>query len=317
MIRVHALARWPHLAEHIHAIHRHLDDGLRGETLTIRNPTLSHTKHWGRNDVVLVAGYPDIAAAGGRRCVMIEHGASQTYAGITNGSDAYYHPAPGGENRHPANVVGYIGPRQDVIDAWGRPGFAAGCPVVDPYELFSPERVCAISWHWNGALPHKVGVPEAGTALAHYLDRLPAIIAELKANGWEVLGHRHPRFNHLASVWRNLGVREAPIDEVRRRAQLLICDNSSVMAEMLHCGRRVIALNCPEYRRDVEHGLRFWSHVPGQQVDGPDELIDLIREDSDNMGVVDLKVPEYIYGRALSDGLAGMRSAVWLTGFLG
>lgn len=312
MTKVHALARWDHLAEHLHAIHRHLPDGLRGETLTLRNPTLSHTKHWAPNDVVLVAGYPDIAVAGARRVVYVEHGAGQSYQGITNQSDRYYH---GGE--HPDNVVGYIGPRQDVIDAWGRPGFAAGSPICDPYELFSPERVCAVSMHWNGALPHKVGIPEAGTALQHYLDRLGIIVAELRLNGWEVLGHRHPRFNHLSSVWRNLGVREADAHEVRERAQLLIMDNSSLCFELAYTRRQVVSLNCPEYRRDVEHGLRFWSHVPGVQVDGPEELLDVIPLLDDGRAFSPLPLTEYVYGKALSDGLDGMRAATWLTGFVG
>jgi hypothetical protein len=305
------LARWPHLAEHIHAIHRHLDDGLRGETLTVNNPTLSHTKHWGRNDVVLVAGYPDIAAAGPRRVVYVEHGAGQRYEGITNGSDRYYH---GGE--HPANVVGYIGPRQDVIDAWGRPGFAAGSPICDPYELFSPDRVCAVSFHWNGAPPNMVGVPEAGTAFEHYAARLPAIVAELRLNGWEVLGHRHPRARHLSSVWRRLGVREADAHEVRIRAQLLIADNTSLSFEAAYTRRQVVSLNCPEYRRDVEHGLRFWSHVPGVAVDGPDELLDLIPMIGGSTGFSPLSLTQYVYGKAYSDGLDGQRSAAWLTGFV-
>ena len=310
-MRIHALARWPHLMEHIEAIHRHLPDELRGECLTIRNPTRSHVKHWDRHDVIMVAGFPDIAVAGSRKTLYVEHGAGQSYEGITNGSDRYYH---GGE--HPSNVVGYIGPRQDVIDAWGRPGFAAGSPICDPYELFSPERVCAISFHWNGSLPHKVGVPEAGTALQHYLDHLGMIVAELELDGWEVLGHRHPRFNHMTSVWRNLGVREADAVEVRRRAQLLIVDNSSFAFELAYTRRQVVSLNCPEYRRDVEHGLRFWSHVPGVAVDGPDELLDLIPMLDGSTGYSPLSLTEYVYGKALSDGLDGMRAATWLAGFV-
>ncbi len=161
-----------------------------------------------------------------------------------------------------------------------------------------------------------VGVPEAGPAFEHFTPKMPEIISTLQEDGWEVLGHRHPRFTHLRGYWERHGIREAEVEEVRTRAQLLICDNTSLAYESAFCGRAVISMNCPEYRRDVEHGLRFWSHVPGLQVDSPEELIDAIPYLDSGIAVVPPSLTEYVYGKAYSDGHDGLRAAAWITGFV-
>jgi glycosyltransferase involved in cell wall biosynthesis len=66
------------------------------------------------------------------------------------------------------------------------------------------------------------------------------------------------------------------VDRVLSEADLLVVDNSSCAFEMAAIGKPVVLLNLPSYRRDVEHGLRFWSHPPGIQVDHPSELADAI-----------------------------------------
>lgn len=302
-MKVHALARWPHLGEHLAAIHRHLNDDIRGEFIVDRQARAN--KAWGPKDIVMVASYLDIEAARGRPVIYVEHGAGQRYEGANPRAARYYHGSD-----HPENVIGYICPRQDVADSWGRPAIAVGSPICDPYELYAPERCAAITFHWNGAAPDKVGVPEAGTALEHYVNDLGRIVDALRRDGYEVLAHGHPRFNHMHSVWKKLGMTMVSADEVRRRAQLLIADNTSLMYEMSYLMRDVVALNAPWYRRDVDHGLRFWSHVPGTQVDGPDELIELLEYHD---GFWDPNVIGYTYGKSISDGYDGQRAAAWVT----
>lgn len=314
-VRIHSVGLTETPNEHISAIFRHLPPDIQGRHFN--PPTRLHARLGiAPDDVVLAADWLSVLRAGQFKTAYVEHGAAQSYAPPLQHREAhcYYHPRPGAENHHPDNVIAYIAPRQDVIDAWGRPGFAAGCPAVDEFELVPSEpRTIAFTFHW---MAHRV-CPEATSAFGHYEARLPDIIAKLKADDWTVIGTRHPRFKHLKGYWERLGVEEVGIDDVRRRASTLILDNSSAGFEHAYLLRRTVWLNAPHYRRDVEHGLRFWSHVPGIQVDSPDELLEVLPGldpevswdwDPDTIG--------YVYGKAHSDGHDGLRAASWLCAFL-
>jgi hypothetical protein len=116
-------------------------------------------------------------------------------------------------------------------------------------------------------------------------------------------------------MWRHVRVKNPPIEvvpvaDVRKFANLLICDNSSLMYEMSYLGRNVVALNAPWYRRDVEHGLRFWQWR-GIQVDTPEELLALDFTDRSE------QFPESnsrdAYDHPWANGSDGPRAADWLT----
>ena len=315
-MKIHAISRMPHYGEHLAAIWKRLHGDIRGEW--VHGHEARRGRDWHPTDLVMVAAYSDIPCAGEHRVIYVEHGAGQRYEGVPKRWRGYYHGDP-----HPANVVAYLGPRQDVIDAWGRPGFACGSPVCDPYQLFpeplvgdcvdEPLKIAVITFHHNPMVTR--WVPEAGSAFDHYAPRMPDIIAALQREGYTVWGHRHPRFNHLRGYWDRHGIYEASVDEVRRHASLLIADNTSLLYEMMYLWRDFVALDCPEYRRDVEHGLRFWEHVPSWHPSDPEELIAAIPEFTEGGTTLRSLQPEYVYGAPHCDGGDGQRAAMWLNAF--
>lgn len=292
----------PHYMEHLEAIHKHLPDGMRGELLR----TGFVVKHLPPEDLVMVAGFSDIAHIPNNRCIFVEHGAGQRYTGLDAKRSVYY----GGP--YPDQVVAYLGPRQAVVDSVGLPGRQIGSPVCDPYDLFGEDSVCAITWHWNA----RQVCPEADSALRHYIGWLPEIVQALRDQGWEVLGHRHPRLRSNVGMWRNVGVEEVDVQTVRRRASLLIADNTSLAFEMAYLGRQNISLNAPWYRRDVEHGLRFWEFPPGVQADDPDELIDIINHLENHLPrTYSTRAAVGAYDKAFNEGNDGLMAAAWVTAF--
>jgi hypothetical protein len=221
----------------------------------------------GHSEAVLVSSAQDLAGAaraGYRRVAYLEHGIGQTY-GVASGG---YPGGPGrgtvglflSPNLHAAEAdrLAYPGARVEVV----------GDPRLDhlPGREPGPPAI-AVSFHWECHV-----VPETLSALAHYRSTLPAL-----AERYTLLGHGHPRAARaLERVWRRLGVEWVPeFEEVCRRADLYVADNTSTLFEFASTGRPVVVLNAPWYRRHVEHGLRFWrAATVGLQVDEPGRLLD-------------------------------------------
>jgi hypothetical protein len=111
------------------------------------------------------------------------------------------------------------------------------------------------------------------SALGHYRRSLAQLGTTLP-----VIGHSHPRLASTArAVFERAGIEFVPdLADVARRATVYAVDNSSTLWEMA-VARPVIAMNAPWYRRDVSHGLRFWSHIPGADVDDAAALVEAAR----------------------------------------
>lgn len=192
-------------------------------------------------------------AARRRKLALGQHGAGQSYGG--DGGD---HPSyPGGRdqaeaslflvpNRHAAarTIAAYPRARVELV----------GCPKLDelPRRRRDPgdPPVVAFSFHF----PTHVA-PETATAFRIYRGNISQLSKSLK-----VLGHAHPRMLRQLRRWyQAVRIELVPsLVDVFERADLYVCDNSSSIFEFAATGRPVVLLNHPHYRRDVEHGLRFW-----------------------------------------------------------
>lgn len=287
---IDALSSAPHYRAHLLPLWEALPSVSRGVRVDIDGggpqylPLRSARRASG--NAVVVASFRDMGHAwqrGYRRIAFVEHGAGQSYLGLMNGSYA------GGPGRDPIGLflepneaaaardqAAYPRARVEVIGDPALDDLPRGpAPCWDytgPAEtLERTDCIVALSWHWNW---ERRGVPELRSALDHYLPALPEL-----ARRFHVIGHAHPKaLATLEPIYRRLGIEiVSSFEEVCRRASVYVCDNSSTIFEFASTGRPVVLLNAPWYRRDVEHGLRFWAAAGvGRQVDRPEELAEVI-----------------------------------------
>lgn len=222
----------------------------------------------GFGDAVLVASAMDLGravGAGHTRVAYLEHGIGQPYGGAAG--------YPGGVGRGAVSL--FLSPNATAAAAdRARYPSARVVEVGDPGLERLPARepgppAVAVSFHWDCVV-----CPETRSAWPAYRQALPAL-----SERYQLLGHGHPKAaRHLERMWRRLGVEWVPsFDEVCRRADLYVCDNSSTLFEFASTGRPVVVLNAPWYRREVEHGLRFWQAANvGVQVDAPGQLLEAV-----------------------------------------
>lgn len=236
-------------------------------------------------DPVLVASWGDtkrVSALGRRYIARIEHGIGQTYAGDPE-SDLVTHPSyPGGDG---AEAVGlFLVPNEHAGSRWRAryPGAQVeiiGCPKLDTPVSFSPEYppIVAVSFHWDWYM-----LPETRSAFAQYRDAVVGLAHECE---YQLVGHAHPKAAPLLSRWfdRNAITYVEDFAQVLSMASLFICDNSSAIYEFAATGRPVVVLNRraeggdPGFRREVNHGLRFWeASGVGINVDRPRDLSDAV-----------------------------------------
>jgi CDP-glycerol:poly(glycerophosphate) glycerophosphotransferase len=237
-------------------------------------------------DTAIVAGYPDLTRArkaGYTRFIRMEHGIGQSYGT----SHPHY---PGGSGHQDVGL--FLTPNEHSANRW-RKAYprarveAVGSPRLDTLpsrelnynmlpkmfdDMFKGKPVVpqghpptvAISFHYDLYL-----VPETRSALPWFAPALP----ELKAR-FNLIGHSHPR-DDLTYAYNKLGIEYVrDFDEVCRRADLYITDNSSTLYEFASTGRPVVVLNPPWYDRTKNYGLRFWeASVVGFESTTPASLV--------------------------------------------
>lgn len=297
-MRVDALASEPTYLAHLAPIWRAIPDEHRGSFACATSGTLERAQRLGlpgllakplrswhqpRDRLVMVASFSDLERCKGRRAVFVEHGAGQRYAGTPEAADSPYYA--GGMQRDAVEL--FICPNRDVAaaNAARYPDAACavvGSPVLDELAVIraagehlrqTEQRTVGCSFHWPGLR----AAPESGWA---WPDFHRAIAHEVAHGPHRWLGHVHHRADRkvdsvdIPRWWLDVGAvpcREWP--DVVAEADVYVCDNSSTIFEAAWLGIPVVLLNAPHWRRDVEHGLRFWQRADiGVQVDHPDDL---------------------------------------------
>jgi glycosyltransferase involved in cell wall biosynthesis len=182
-------------------------------------------------------------------------------------------------------VVRFLSPNEHNAAAWRRsypnvPVDVVGCPKLDdlPPRRFrerGSRPVVAISFHWDTKQAGNK-VRETWSAWRHYRRAVEGLVRSKRP--YDLIVHGHPRMQNGLARWsRKLGVEWVPdFRDVLARADLYVNDCSSTLYEAATV-MPVVVLNIPEYRREVEHGLRFWEFADvGLQVEKPAELGDAI-----------------------------------------
>lgn len=310
---IDAFASMAHYAEHIEPVFRALPDELRGDWL---DPRRLHARDTSRT--VLVAGWRDAQTVAPSQLVYLEHGAGQSYDGDPRGAGNGSYSGGAGLER----VRLFLCPSERVADRWRAvyraPAEVVGCPKLDQWHRaasWAPHHravnrapTVAVTFHWECGL-----VPETRSAWSHYDRVLPQLAADPR---WQLLGHGHPRlWGTIRRRWAQLGVAHTPeLADVLDQADLLVGDNTSALYEFASTGRPVVVVNAPWYRRDVNHGLRFWDHPPGLQVDDPRQLADTIeRALADPPAARRIRAAAIAETYAATDGLAAERAATAIT----
>lgn len=177
-------------------------------------------------------------------------------------------------------VVQFLSPNEHNAAAWRRTYperhiDVIGCPKLDalPGRERTPgsRPVVAISFHWD---PRSTGnrLCETWTAWPHYRKAVERLARAERA--YDLIGHGHPRIRNGLKRWFDkLGIEWVnDFRDVLARADLYVNDCSSTLYEAATV-MPVVVLNIPQYRREVEHGLRFWEYADvGLQVDRPQDL---------------------------------------------
>jgi hypothetical protein len=269
--KVQFLASQPHYVDHLRPVYEALPEEVRGVFATNRNELAPKT-------LTVVSSYADLLVVKNCPVVFFEHGTGFRY----NNN----HPSYSGSAKRDGvvlfcNVNRIVESRNQEVNPDAK-HVIVGCPKLDSLVAakFIPDdnAEVAFSWHWECTV-----APETRSAWKHYQPHLRQTAEEAKGL-WAPIGHAHPRAWKTVvkdyEAWNWCTARS--FSDVCARADVYVCDTSSTIYEFAALGRPVVILNAPWYRKNVHHGLRFWDHIPGIQVDDPRNLNAAIREALEN-----------------------------------
>jgi hypothetical protein len=281
---IDAVATEPHFVDHMLPIWLALPPDARG-TFYIPGSTTARGDIPNRvrgmppssRNKTLVASIGDLKRSQGRQLALMEHGCGQSFGGDPH-ADRYSSYA-GHAGRNAAQMFLHPGPHPAARDRARYPAArveVVGCAKLDglPRKERDGRPVVAVAFHFNCAV-----CPETRPA---YRERtVQAQIAALaEMSDITVIGHGHPRELRRLSQWyRRIGIETVDtFAEVCARADVYVNDASSTLWEFASTGRPVVVLNPRIYRRNVNHGLRFWeASTVGVNVNPGDDLEAAVR----------------------------------------
>lgn len=206
----------------------------------------------GIGDVVVAAAWSDARQGRDRKCVLLEHGIGQTYEGRRP-------EYAGGTGRE--NIALFLAPNDRVLRAnqaatpgsehamVGMPWMDQWFDVDDPILTYQGRGVPFATFHWAADFCN-----EAGNGFAYFRQAIVDM-----ADVGPIFTSHHPRAPEIGRWFGGHGI---PVVEdfagVMRHGSVLAFDNTSVGFMFAATDRPVVVMSPPHYRRDVEHGLRFW-----------------------------------------------------------
>lgn len=258
-----------------------LPSRLRGSFLTNSDRVAEYLFSQGITPVIqqpdtnltVVSSYGDYKLTNGPTIYM-EHGIGHQYSNA--------HPSYTG-SKGKDRVVLFLTPHEiaaaKVRRNYRTPVEVIGTPKLDTVEVRPARgRTVAVSWHWDCKV-----APETRTALPAFK---PILKMLRDAKDLELIGHAHPRSvsnPSMQKMYRELRIEYVhDFTEVLERADVYVIDNSSTAYEFAAAGRHVLHLDAPWYRKEINHGIRFWDYIPGPQSDHPRDVLPKIRDLLDN-----------------------------------
>ncbi len=297
-MKISFLASQPHYLDHIAPVWRTLPKTNRGtlyipEDMTLHANKLSvrdgHLLVYSRQNTilpgeepVLVASYGDLLMAKKmnlqRKVLYMEHGTGHTFhssaypdgPGKRDWADLFL--APNEYTKKKIKVA-----RSTRCEVIGTPKTDWIIEAINPRKelkkSFDIPATVAIGFHWGSRSNNP---PESGSAFDHYKNIIPDLKRE-----FNLLGYGHPLASKVYKpFFESLGIPyEENLMRVFVKADILINDLSSAMYEFLVTGKPVVVLNAPWFRREIEHGIRFWDYSDiGANVWEPRELSEAIQK---------------------------------------
>jgi len=259
-MRVDFLSTEGHYNDHLQPIWDALPESAKGSWYQHAAPPEP------TGNVTLVCSVGNLRLLKGAPAIYMEHGSGYSYI---NQAGERFHPSYAGSSAR-SNVILFLN-NHEIVHSLNKkahpktPGVIVGTPKMDAWAGLTWETpadpLAVYSTHWNCKV-----VPE--TRSAHKEFRWA-----LRPDKWDERftwnGHAHPRAWPIVQTdYKNFYIPTIrQFSDVLDQGSVYVADTTSTLYEFAYTGKPVVVLNASFYRRDVNHGLRFWDYVPGIQVD--------------------------------------------------